>query len=167
MLEWVGKRTTLSPRVVTAIVFYVLRGSLTFPFLLNNLVEMAAPFITWSATHDVVTREINLWKSFDLLLGSNLRHLACLLLLYFRGESPGCRLFSTACLLATCALYTPWEQEIVHYCYSPGGESFRWHYHSVPEGVFILSSVIKSTSIWSCPDSVMTDLADICIRAYL
>jgi len=28
--------------------------------------------LTWSATHDVVSREINLWKGFDLLLGSNL-----------------------------------------------------------------------------------------------
>ena len=28
--------------------------------------------LTWSATHDVVSREINLWKSFDLLRGSNL-----------------------------------------------------------------------------------------------
>ena len=32
--------------------------------------------LTWSATHDVVSREINLWKSFDLLLGSNLWPLA-------------------------------------------------------------------------------------------
>jgi len=30
----------------------------------------------WSATHDVVSQEINLWKSFDLLLGSNLAPLA-------------------------------------------------------------------------------------------
>jgi len=28
--------------------------------------------LTWSATHDVVSQEINPWKSFDLLLGSNL-----------------------------------------------------------------------------------------------
>ena len=28
--------------------------------------------LTWSLTHDVVSREINLWKSFDLLLGLNL-----------------------------------------------------------------------------------------------
>ena len=31
-------------RVVTARVFYVLRGSLTSPFILNNSVETAAPF---------------------------------------------------------------------------------------------------------------------------
>jgi len=30
----------------------------------------------WSATHDVVSREINIWKSFDLLLESNLWLLA-------------------------------------------------------------------------------------------
>ena len=28
--------------------------------------------LTWSTTHDVVSREFNLWKSFDLLRGSNL-----------------------------------------------------------------------------------------------
>jgi len=28
--------------------------------------------LMWSATHDVMSREIHLWKSFDLLLGSNL-----------------------------------------------------------------------------------------------
>ena len=37
-----GSRTTL--RVVTARVFYVLRGFLTSPFILNNSVETAAPF---------------------------------------------------------------------------------------------------------------------------
>ena len=58
MLEWLRKlllphhtqgssterwsRNTL--RVVTARVFYVLRGVLTSPFILNNLVETAAPF---------------------------------------------------------------------------------------------------------------------------
>ena len=32
--------------------------------------------LTWSATHDVVSQESNLWKSFDLLLESNLWPLA-------------------------------------------------------------------------------------------
>ena len=32
--------------------------------------------LTWSTTHDVVSREINLWKSFDLLQGSNMCPLA-------------------------------------------------------------------------------------------
>ena len=50
-------------------------GYLTSPFILNNSVETAAPFNV-SATHDVVSREINPWKSFDLLRGSNLRPLA-------------------------------------------------------------------------------------------
>jgi len=62
-------------RVITARVYYVLRGSLTSPFVL---------IIQWrwqrhlmlSTTHGVVSREIILWKSFDLLLGSNLRPLA-------------------------------------------------------------------------------------------
>jgi len=85
-------------RVVTARVFYVLGGSLTSPLIIYNSVETAAPFITWSATHDVVSREMNLWKSFNLMLGSNLWHLACLLLLCFWRGSSGCHLFSTACL---------------------------------------------------------------------
>ena len=33
-----------TPRVVTARVFYVLSGSLTLAFILNNSVETAAPF---------------------------------------------------------------------------------------------------------------------------
>jgi len=41
------------------------QGFWTPPFILNNSVETAAPF------HDIVSREINLWKSFDLLWGSN------------------------------------------------------------------------------------------------
>jgi len=45
------------------------RGFLTSPFNFNNPVEMAAPF-------NVLSREINLWKSFDLLVGSNPRPLA-------------------------------------------------------------------------------------------
>jgi len=82
MLEWLwipsptthrgAVRNTL--RVVTARVFYVLMGSLTSPFILNNSVETAAPFNVVS--HDVVSREINLWKRFDLLRGSNLWPLA-------------------------------------------------------------------------------------------
>jgi len=32
--------------------------------------------LTWSPTHDVVSREINLWKRFDLLRGANLWPLA-------------------------------------------------------------------------------------------
>jgi len=88
MMEWLRKllfhhsqgsstercnRNTL--RVVTARVFYILRGSLTSPFIFNNSVETAAPFNV-SGTHDVLSREINIWKSFDLLLGTNLRPLA-------------------------------------------------------------------------------------------
>jgi len=46
-------------RVDTARVFYVLRGFLTSPFILNNSVETAAPFNVVSH-HDVVSREINL-----------------------------------------------------------------------------------------------------------
>ena len=37
----------------------------------QNCLSYIYIYITWSATHDVVSREINLWKSFDLLLGSN------------------------------------------------------------------------------------------------
>ena len=59
-----------SLRVVTTRMVYVLRGFLTSPFILNNSVETAAPF------NDVVSREINPWKSFDRLRGSNLRPLA-------------------------------------------------------------------------------------------
>jgi len=59
-----------SLRVVTTRMVYVLRGFLTSPFILNNSVETAAPF------NDVVSREINPWKSFDLLRSSNLRPLA-------------------------------------------------------------------------------------------
>ena len=57
MLEWLRKclphhsqRSSMERwsqntlRVVTARVFYVLRGFLTFPFILNNSVETAAPF---------------------------------------------------------------------------------------------------------------------------
>ena len=48
-------------KVVTARVFFVIRGSLTSPFIFNNSMETAAPFnvvshLTWSATHDVVSR---------------------------------------------------------------------------------------------------------------
>ena len=45
-------------------------GSLTSPFIFNNSVETTAPFNVVS--HDVVSLEINPWKNFDLLLGSNL-----------------------------------------------------------------------------------------------
>ena len=41
------------------------------PFIFTSSMEKAAPFNVVS-THDVVSREIILWKSFDLLLGSNL-----------------------------------------------------------------------------------------------
>ena len=48
------------------------RGFLTSPFILNNSVGRQR-HLTWSPpTHDVVSREINPWKSFDLLRGSNL-----------------------------------------------------------------------------------------------
>jgi len=43
------------------------------PFIFNNSMEKAlVQDLMWLATHDVVSREINLWKSFDLLLGLNL-----------------------------------------------------------------------------------------------
>jgi len=42
--EQYGKMESKYPEGVTARVFYVLRGFLTSPFILNNLVEMAAPF---------------------------------------------------------------------------------------------------------------------------
>ena len=88
-----------TPRVVTAILFYILRGSLMSPFILKESVETAAPFITGSSTNDVVSREINLWKGFDLLLGSNLWLLAC--------------------LLATCTLYTPQKPYTNRKCAGP------------------------------------------------
>jgi len=87
MLEWLRNhfppqgssterwsRNTL--RVLSAIVFYVIREFLTSPFVLNNSVERRQSHLTWSSTHDVVSREINLWKSFDFLRGSNLWPLA-------------------------------------------------------------------------------------------
>jgi len=58
-------RNTL--RVVTAIVFYVLWGVLTSPFILNNSVETAAPFNV--VTHPRCSEPRNY---FDLLRGSNL-----------------------------------------------------------------------------------------------
>jgi len=62
-------------RVVTARVFYVFGGSLTSPLFL--IIQWRQQHhLTWSATHEVVSREINPWKSFNLLLGSNLWPLA-------------------------------------------------------------------------------------------
>ena len=60
--------------VVTARVFYVLRGFLISPFILNNSAEMAAPFNVVS--HPRCCEPSNPWKSFDLLRGSNLWPLA-------------------------------------------------------------------------------------------
>jgi len=69
MLEWLRSLPHHSQRssaerwsrntlmVVTARLFYVL--------------DCFTSLIIQSTTHDVVNREINLWKSFDLLLGSN------------------------------------------------------------------------------------------------
>ena len=41
------------------------QGVINVPFIFNNSLQR---HLTWSATHDVVSREIDLWKSFDLLL---------------------------------------------------------------------------------------------------
>ena len=54
--------------------FYILRGQRPPLFLIIQ--SRWQCHLTWSATHDVVSREINLWKSFDLLLGLNLWPLA-------------------------------------------------------------------------------------------
>ena len=89
MLEWLtltplpphsrgsstGRWGRNTPRVVTARVFYVLGGFLTSHFIFKNSVETAAPFNVVSH-HDVVSQENYFWKSFDLLLGSNLWPLA-------------------------------------------------------------------------------------------
>jgi len=56
-------------RMVTARVAYILSGSLTYILVIQWRRQR---HLTWSSTHDVVSREINPWKSFDLLLGSNL-----------------------------------------------------------------------------------------------
>jgi len=55
-------------KIVTASVYYFLRGFLTSPYLIDS-VDMAASFIV-VIHHNVVSREINPWKSFDLLMGS-------------------------------------------------------------------------------------------------
>ena len=55
-------------RVVTARMFYVLMWSLTSPFIQWRLQRHS----TWSTTHDVVSQEINPWKSFDYFMRSNL-----------------------------------------------------------------------------------------------
>jgi len=70
----IWSRNTL--RVVTARVFYVLTGSLRSPFIFFIIQWRRQRHLTWSTTYDVVSWEINVWKSFDLLLGSNLWPLA-------------------------------------------------------------------------------------------
>jgi len=56
-------------KVVTTSMYYVFSGSIASPFIL--IIQWRRQLhLTWSATHDVVSREINLWKSFHL--GSNL-----------------------------------------------------------------------------------------------
>jgi len=87
-------------------------GGLEYPPLFLIIQWRRQRHLTWSTTHDVVSREINLWKGFYLLRGPNLWLLApnagCLTarppeltdwmscLLVVRGVSPGCRLFGTA-----------------------------------------------------------------------
>ena len=61
-----GKRSRNTPRVVTA------RVRVYLVSLLIDSAETAAHHLTWSATHDVVSRDINPWKGFNLLMGSNL-----------------------------------------------------------------------------------------------
>ena len=58
-------RNTL--RVVNARVFYVFRGVFNFPLYLFLIQWRRQRHLTWSVTHDVVSRENNLWKSFDHL----------------------------------------------------------------------------------------------------
>ena len=60
-----------SLRVVIARVFDDLNGYLTSPLFLIIQWRRRC-HLTWSSTHAVMSREIYLWKSFDLLLGSNL-----------------------------------------------------------------------------------------------
>ena len=54
-------------RVVTARVFYILTPS--FNFLIIQWRRQ--PHLTWSSPHDVVSREINPWKSVDLFWDQN------------------------------------------------------------------------------------------------
>ena len=82
MLEWLrnflhhhsqGSSTERWSRNSQASVFYVLRGFLTSPFILNNSVETAAPFNVNSHPRCCEPRKR---KSFDLLRGLNLWPLA-------------------------------------------------------------------------------------------
>ena len=97
MERW--SRKTL--RVVTARVFYVLRGSLTSPFIFNNSVETAVPFNVVS-TQDVVSWEINFWK-----VSTYCWDQTC--------DSPGCVWLIQHSLLAghMCIIY-PWKLEIIY-----------------------------------------------------
>ena len=52
------------------------QGGFNAPPLFQIIQWRRQHHLTCSATHDVVSREINPWKSFDLLQGSNLRRLA-------------------------------------------------------------------------------------------
>ena len=62
-------RNTL--RMVIARVCCVLRGGINAPLIL--IIQLRRQHhLTWSATLDAVSREINIWKSFDLLLVSTL-----------------------------------------------------------------------------------------------
>ena len=64
-------------RVVTARVYYVLRGSLRpSPIYFSSIQWKPQRLLTWSATHDFVSWLINPWKSFDFLMESNLWPLA-------------------------------------------------------------------------------------------
>jgi len=71
----------------------VLRPQVFFYYPLFLLIQWRRQcHLTWSSTHDVVSQEINPWKSFNLLMGSKLWSLVV------RGDPP----FSTKCNMLNC-----------------------------------------------------------------